>query len=193
VAQPAPVAAGDAVGGELGFAVAVQGGGLGRLEGVLLMVPMAGALAIVIRRTTPELVTVVQSAHRRETDLIVGNLLGSNLFNALAVGGLIGLIGATGVDDARLTALAATSAFGAAVVALAAMRSGRRVLRLEGGFLVAGHAVLVPFLARDDGPGPVWSALTPHRIRAVTERRATRLGDLLRPGVHAHRTSAEFE
>jgi cation:H+ antiporter len=202
----------------LGFAVAVQGGGLGRVEGLLLTIAMVVALAIVIRRSTtdadpigpetvelaepsahrfgvevartvgglvgtiaaaqillwgaleladaaglsggfvgatlvavgtslPELVTVVQSARRRETDLIVGNLLGSNLFNALSVGGLIGLIGGNGVDDARLTVVGATAAFVAAVVALVAMRSGRRVSRLEGVFLITGYAVLVPFLA----------------------------------------------
>ena len=33
-----------------------------------------------------ELVTVIQSARRGQTDLVVGNLLGSNLFNALVVG-----------------------------------------------------------------------------------------------------------
>lgn len=201
-----------------GFAVAVQGGGLGRVEGVLLAAAMIGALAVVIRRPTgstdplgpetvelaepathrlgveiartvagligtiigaqvllwgaleiaedaglssgfvgatlvavgtslPELVTVVQSARRRETDLIVGNLLGSNLFNALAVGGLVGLIGGNGVDDARLTVLGALAAVAAAIVALVAMSSGRRVTRVEGGLLVAGYAVLVPFLA----------------------------------------------
>jgi len=44
----------------------------------------------------PELVTAVVAARKGKTDLILGNLLGSNMFNSLAVGGSIALLG-TGV------------------------------------------------------------------------------------------------
>jgi cation:H+ antiporter len=106
-----------------------------------------GATLVAIGTSLPELVTVVQSARRRETDLIVGNLLGSNLFNALAVGGLVGLIGAPGFDAPSLTTVAAGAAVLVAVAATWAMTTGRQVQRWEGALLIGAYAAIVPFLA----------------------------------------------
>jgi cation:H+ antiporter len=106
-----------------------------------------GATLVAIGTSLPELVTVVQSARRRETDLIVGNLLGSNLFNALTVGGVVGLIGAGGLDDASLTLIAAGAAVGVAVLAAGAMHTRRAVERWEGIALIVVYAAIVPFLA----------------------------------------------
>lgn len=106
-----------------------------------------GATLVAVGTSLPELVTVVQSARRRETDLIVGNLLGSNLFNALGVGGVVGLIGAGGLDDARLTLVAAGAAVGVAVLAVGAMITRRAVERWEGIALVVVYAAIVPLLA----------------------------------------------
>ncbi|MFN3257532.1 MAG: sodium:calcium antiporter [Ilumatobacter sp.] len=106
-----------------------------------------GATLVAIGTSLPELVTVVQSARRRETDLIVGNLLGSNLFNALGVGGLIGLIGASDLDDRGLTVIGAGAAIVIALLALVAMMTRKTVGRAEGIGLVVVYAALVPFLA----------------------------------------------
>jgi len=106
-----------------------------------------GATLVAVGTSLPELVTVVQSARRRETDLIVGNLLGSNLFNALAVGGVVGIIGAEGLDDATLTLVAAGAAVGVAALAALAMGTRRVVERWEGIALVVLYAAIVPFLA----------------------------------------------
>jgi cation:H+ antiporter len=106
-----------------------------------------GATMVAIGTSLPELVTVVQSARRGETDLIVGNLLGSNLFNSLAVGGMVGLVGGRGLDAPTLTGLASIAAVVVAVVALATMVTGHTVRRAEGTVLVVGYAALVPFLA----------------------------------------------
>ncbi|MFV0258383.1 MAG: hypothetical protein ACK5PP_08060 [Acidimicrobiales bacterium] len=79
----------------------------------------------------PELVTVVQSARRGETDLIVGNLLGWCLFNALAVAGVAGLISPTVIGSAGMvtTVLVAT---GLGLAAMVMMRSGHLASRTEG-------------------------------------------------------------
>lgn len=105
-----------------------------------------GATLVAVGTSLPELVTVVQSARRGETDLIVGNLLGSNLFNALAVGGLAGLVGPAALDAANLTAVAAGAAIAAGLTAWLMMTTGRRVSRAEGGVLVVGYLAVVPFL-----------------------------------------------
>lgn len=106
-----------------------------------------GATLVAIGTSLPELVTVVQSARRRETDLIVGNLLGSNLFNALAVGGVIGLFAAGPIGDSKLTLVAAGAAVGVALLATVAMTTRRSVDRWEGLALIALYAAIVPFLA----------------------------------------------
>jgi cation:H+ antiporter len=106
-----------------------------------------GATLVAVGTSLPELVTVVQSARRRETDLVVGNLLGSNIFNALAVGGIAGLIGADGVDAPALTAVAAGAAVGVSLLAAGAMITRRRIDRWEGIALIGVYAAIVPLLA----------------------------------------------
>ena len=106
-----------------------------------------GVTLVAIGTSLPELVTVIQSARRGETDLIVGNLLGSNLFYALAVGGLIGVIGGPTVDDRSLTVVATGAAFVVASIALVTMITGHTVNRLEGIGLIALYAATIPLLA----------------------------------------------
>jgi cation:H+ antiporter len=106
-----------------------------------------GATLVAVGTSLPELVTVVQSARRRETDLIVGNLLGSNLFNSLGVTGVVGLVGTDVVDDRALTLIGPGAALAVAVLAAFAMRTRGRVERWEGVALVVVYAAIVPFLA----------------------------------------------
>ena len=106
-----------------------------------------GATLVAIGTSLPELVTVIQSARRGETDLIVGNLLGSNLFNALGVGAIIGLFGSGRIDDPALTRFGVIAAIAVAAAAMAAMYTGRTVSRREGGALVVGYLAIIPFLS----------------------------------------------
>ena len=105
-----------------------------------------GATLVAIGTSLPELVTVIQSARRRETDLIVGNLLGSNMFNALGVGGVLGLIGSSGLDAPALTGFAVIAAIVVAAVAWLAMATRHTIGRVEGIMLVIVYAALVPLL-----------------------------------------------
>ncbi len=54
---------------------------------------LIGLTLVAIGTSLPELATAVAAARRNENDLVVGNLLGSNLFNALGVGAVAGVIG----------------------------------------------------------------------------------------------------
>jgi cation:H+ antiporter len=102
-----------------------------------------GATLVAVGTSLPELVTVVQSARRREGDLILGNLLGSNLFNALAVGGMVGVVGSGAAVGSKLSIVAAGIAVAVAALAWVMMRTGRTVSRLEGGLLVAIYPLIV--------------------------------------------------
>ncbi len=61
-----------------------------------------GFTLVALGTSAPELVTALAAARRGQTDLLVGNLLGSNLFNSLAVGGVIGLVGPGQLTDTTL-------------------------------------------------------------------------------------------
>jgi len=62
-----------------------------------------GFLLIAMGTSLPELVTTISCARRGETDLIIGNLFGSNIFNCLLVGGLMGIAGPGQISDPSLT------------------------------------------------------------------------------------------
>lgn len=106
-----------------------------------------GLTIVAIGTSLPELATAVQAARKGETDLIVGNLLGSNLFNAGAVGAVAGFLGPGMLADPGLTGLAVYLMVGVAVLATAFMITGRRVARPEGAALLVLYLAAIPFLA----------------------------------------------
>lgn len=105
-----------------------------------------GSTIVAIGTSLPELVTVVQSARRGEGDLLVGNLLGSNLFNALVVTGLAGLVAGGQAASHRIATVGVGLALAQAVLVWVLMRSGRRLTRVEGGLLTMTWAAALPFL-----------------------------------------------
>ena len=107
-----------------------------------------GVTIVAIGTSLPELATAVQAARRRETDLIIGNLLGSNLFNAGAVGSVVAFAGPSVALDPSLAGLAALLMVGIGVIAMIFMISGTRVARSEGIVLLGGYLVALPFLGR---------------------------------------------
>ncbi len=106
-----------------------------------------GLTIVAIGTSLPELATALQAARKDETDLIVGNLLGSNLFNSLAVGGVAATAGPGPVGDPVLTGLAIWLMLGIAAVAMLFMRTGHRVVAREGGILLAVWLGTLPLLA----------------------------------------------
>jgi cation:H+ antiporter len=104
-----------------------------------------GFTLVALGTSLPELVTAVQAQRRGETDLLVGNLLGSNLFNSLAGGALVGLLttrpGPGGVAPALLVAMVFIS-----LLAWALLFRGYRVTRVEAGVLLIAYALTLPLL-----------------------------------------------
>jgi cation:H+ antiporter len=77
-------------------------------------------------------VTALAAARQKETDLLIGNLLGSNVFNSLAVGGVIGIVGPGPVLDTRLAEWGSVMMVIIVVVSWLMMITGSRVTRREG-------------------------------------------------------------
>jgi cation:H+ antiporter len=105
-----------------------------------------GYTMVAVGTSAPELVTAVAAARQRETELLVGNLLGSNVFNSLAVGGVISLVGPGPVGDATLQTLGSMMMVVICGVSWVTMAIGRRVNRIDGiallGLWVASIALL---------------------------------------------------
>ncbi len=106
-----------------------------------------GLTVVAIGTSLPELATAVQAARKGETDLIIGNLLGSNLFNSAAVGAVAAFAGAGQVVDPTITGTGVALMVTVAVVATAFMVTGRRVQRTEGAVLLAAYVAVLPLLA----------------------------------------------
>lgn len=106
-----------------------------------------GLTIVAVGTSLPELATSIQGARRGHTDLIVGNLLGSNLFNAAAVGAVAGFVGHAEPVDPTLTRFPVLLMVAVGVVATVFMMTGRGVTRWEGGALLVLYLAAVPFLA----------------------------------------------
>ena len=106
-----------------------------------------GYTMVAVGTSAPELVTAVVAARQRETELLVGNLLGSNVFNSLAVGGVIGLVGPGPVGDVTLQTLGSLMMVGICAVSWVAMTIGRKVNRIDGIVLLGMWIVSIGLLA----------------------------------------------
>ena len=104
-----------------------------------------GVTLVAVGTSLPELVTAIAAARKNQTDLIVGNLLGSNLFNSLAVGAVVGFLGEGSVVDPSLTGLDLWFMLAVCLLGAAAMFTRAVIERAEGtlllglfiGFLIA--------------------------------------------------------
>ncbi|WP_281977994.1 calcium/sodium antiporter [Pseudorhizobium flavum] len=97
-----------------------------------------GLTIVAVGTSMPELVTSLVAAVRREADVAFGNIIGSNIYNILGIGGVTALIAPSqvppqivGFDNVLMVAVSALVIFFA--------YTGRRLTRLEGGVLVAGY------------------------------------------------------
>jgi cation:H+ antiporter len=103
-----------------------------------------GFTLVAIGTSLPELVTTVQAQRRGESDLVVGNLFGSNLFNSLAGGAVIGFAGGGGV--ARGGPALVTVMVAVALLAGLLLLRGRCLTWRDGVLLGLGYLATVPLL-----------------------------------------------
>lgn len=110
---------------------------------------IVGVVLLALGTSLPELVVIVVAAKRGEHELALGNVIGSNLFNTLAVVGTAGLIAPSLLDAELVTRdLAVMFAFTGVLVVMA-YGWGRRtgvINKVEGGVLLLAVAVYLAYL-----------------------------------------------
>ena len=98
-----------------------------------------GLTVVAVGTSLPELVTSVIAAIKRQGEIALGNVLGSNIYNVLFIGGVTGIVAPTQIPasilEVDLWVLLGVSAF---VMAFA--YTGGRLSRVEGALLVVGYA-----------------------------------------------------
>lgn len=106
-----------------------------------------GLTIVAAGTSSPELAASLVAARRGQTDVAVGNLIGSNIFNVLAILGTTALVTPIQVPAEALE----TDVWwmlGTSFVLFPLMRRRMRVGRVEGGVLLAGYAVYLGLLLR---------------------------------------------
>ena len=97
-----------------------------------------GLTIVAVGTSLPELATSIVGAYRGEADIVVGNVLGSNIFNVLCIMGLVTQVRPLAVQAQSLWFdLPVMAAFAVALVPI--MRRGLNITRVEGAVLVVAY------------------------------------------------------
>ena len=103
---------------------------------------LIGLTIVAIGTSLPELASSVAAAWRGQSDLAIGNVIGSNIYNILFILGVTAMILPLPVARSlEMLEIPAMMAF--ALVLYPMMRGDLRISRAEGAFLLAGYAALV--------------------------------------------------
>ncbi len=135
----------------VGIAALVAGSAL-LVEGATGIAVAAGISEAVIAVTLvavgtslPELATVIVAALRKHADVALGNVLGSNIFNAFGILGVTALVEPVMIS-AHFLRQDVWVMLGASILLLVFMATKGRVTRWESGILLTGYAGYVMFL-----------------------------------------------
>ncbi|MEE4176586.1 MAG: calcium/sodium antiporter [Bacteroides sp.] len=105
---------------------------------------LIGLTIVAAGTSLPELATSLVAALKKHSDIAVGNVVGSNIFNILAILGVAGLIRpieTTGISNIDLGVM-----IGFSLVLIPLMRSGAKISRIEGFFLFAAFLAYMGYL-----------------------------------------------
>lgn len=104
-----------------------------------------GLSLVAIGTSLPELATAIVAAIRRHSDVVLGNVIGSNIFNILAILGVTVVIQPIEVS-ARFREIDTPVMLGAALLLLALLFATRSIGRLWGALMLAVYAAYMVFL-----------------------------------------------
>jgi cation:H+ antiporter len=98
---------------------------------------LIGLTIVSIGTSLPELASSLIAALRKQADIAVGNIIGSNIFNILAIGGVASVV--KPIHAPNISAVDNYVMIGFAVLFILLAASGFRIRRWEGGVLLLGY------------------------------------------------------
>lgn len=117
---------------------------LARLIGISEAV--IGLTLVAVGTSIPELVTSLVAAFKHQTDIAIGNIIGSNLFNILGVLGITAIIGTIYGDQFAVADFIIMILF--SFILLPFAWTNLSLSRMEGLFLLAGYFVYLVFVGQ---------------------------------------------
>jgi len=103
-----------------------------------------GLTIVAVGTSLPELITSIVASYKKEADIAIGNVVGSNIFNILGILGITAIIipiSSVGISYFDLGVM-----LFAAIILLPLSRTGFSISRLEGALLLAGYAAYIYYL-----------------------------------------------
>lgn len=103
-----------------------------------------GLSVVAFGTSLPELITAGVASYKKESDIAIGNVVGSNIFNILGILGITALViplSSEGISYVDFGVMLLT-----AIILLPLSKTGFRISRLEGGLLITGYLVYIYYL-----------------------------------------------
>jgi cation:H+ antiporter len=103
-----------------------------------------GLTIVAVGTSLPELITSIVAAHKNESDIAIGNVVGSNIFNILGILGITALViplSSEGISYVDFGVMLFT-----AIILLPLSKTGFKISRLEGGLLLVGYIIYIYYL-----------------------------------------------
>lgn len=144
IALPAATALGGLLLVMLGARLLVDGA-VGLARGLGVSETVIGLTIVAVGTSTPELVTSVVAAARRQSDVALGNVLGSNIYNLFGILGVTALVAPVAVP-AEIVRFDGPVMLGVSLLLFLFAWTGLRIGRREGGVLLAAYAAYVWWL-----------------------------------------------
>lgn len=107
-----------------------------------------GLTVVAVGTSLPELVTSAVAAFRKHSDVALGNVIGSNIYNVLGILGVTALVAPIRVPP-EIIRLDIWVMVAATALVVLFVRTGMRIVRLEGLALLVAYGVYLGWLARD--------------------------------------------
>ena len=101
-----------------------------------------GLTIVAVGTTLPEIVTSIIAALRRHSDVVLGNVLGSCLYNILAIGGVVALVGPTEVPS-EIAGFDNIVMLSAVVLLFILLYASSSLTRHHGALLFSGYGIYV--------------------------------------------------
>ena len=105
---------------------------------------LVGMTIVAIGTSLPELVTSMVAAKKGESDLALGNAIGSNIFNIVFILGFSALISPMTVDI--LAIIDTIAVIGVSALTLIFAATGKKINRAEGAIMVAAYAAYFVYM-----------------------------------------------